>query len=137
TGQADADRDAEALLVDRARAALLLTLARARLATEREPRLRHGFAQLLDVRQYFLLRPAGEHDRELLAAGAVGTTTAGHVREPRRHHAQHIVADIVTVSIVERLGVVDVDDCDRVRPPQRGACLRQRTTAGPSRNIVA
>src|ERR1035438_2398997 len=55
-----------------------------------------------------------EDDRELFAAAAEGLSIAAYIGEALGHHAQHLVADVVPVGIVEIFEMVDIDDGDGV-----------------------
>src|SRR6185503_11204631 len=69
----------------------------------REPAGFDCFAQLLEMRQALVLAFAREDERELLTAVAVRRAAARGLREPRGDEAQHVIARIVAVGVVEAL----------------------------------
>src|SRR6266571_441051 len=87
-------------------------VARPEAPPHRERARLHGFPQLLQVRQALLGALAGKNQREFLAAVAVGRRTPGGVRQPGRDEAQHVVAGVVSVLVVEPLEVIHIDHRD-------------------------
>src|SRR5206468_6079709 len=70
------------------------------------------FAQLLEMREALVLALAGEDERKFLAAVAIRGAAAGGLRQPRGDEAQHVVARVVPVGVVEALEVIDIDHRD-------------------------
>src|ERR1700745_469202 len=67
------------------------------------------------MRQYFLYGLSRKDDSELLSSHAIGAAAPRYAGEVRRHQAQHLVASLMSIGVVEFLEVVDVHDCDGVR----------------------
>ena len=67
------------------------------------------------------------HDDEFLAAIAAGEIDiADRLADAQRELAQHIVAGIVAVAVVDRLEIIDVEHQHRDRLAARGRLLDQR-----------
>ena len=79
----------------------------------------------------------GKEHCELLAAVAVGDTAAADACEPAGDELQHLVAHVVSVSIVEALEMVDVDHRERVARPEAAQPLLQRAPAEEAGELVA
>src|SRR5437588_11857976 len=138
-GGADRHRDRQHLLGRQGAAALaaLLGLLRAVLAADRHPVALDRAAQRLELRQRLAEVAGGKDHAELLAAVAVGDAAAAHLRQARADELEHLVADIVTVGVVELLEVVDVDHGDGVALAEAAQALLERAPAGQPGERVA
>ena len=56
-----------------------------------------------------------KEEREFLAAVTVCLTTPRDLFQRARHHAKHLVANIVPIAIVALLEVIDIDHYNRVQ----------------------
>ena len=79
-----------------------------------EAGLGHRLAHRFEVRDCVIAVAIGEQDGELLPAIAVRPTAAADGGEAAGDQAQHLVADVMAVGVVEGLDVVDVDHGDGV-----------------------
>ena len=68
-------------------------------------------------------------EAELLAAVAVGFAGDGRLLQPRGHEAQHLVAHVVAVAVVEVLEVIHVHHGDGIAAAQLAQLFFQRTAA--------
>ena len=69
----------------------------------------------------------GHDDHELLAAIATSQINSARVAaKARREFAQHVVAGVVPVCIVDAFEMVDIADEERQRPPVRDSFIHQR-----------
>src|SRR5580658_6794782 len=84
----------------------------------RTTHLKRGFlddlAQRVQMLERFFGGSVRKDDGELFTAASESLAVATDLSEPLGHHAQHLVADIVPVGVVELLEMVDVDDGDGV-----------------------
>src|SRR5437588_831409 len=119
------------------RAAARLGLLRAVLAADRHPVALDRAAQRLELRQRLAEVAGGKDHAELLAAVAVGDAAAAHLRQARADELEHLVADIVTVGVVDLLEVVDVDHGDGVALAEAAQALLERAPAGQPGQRVA
>ena len=77
-----------------------------------------------------------KYNGELLSAAAKRLSPAAHLRDPRGHHAQNLVAGIVTIGVVEFLEVVDIDDRDRILLIEREQRVVERAPAANAGEFV-
>jgi hypothetical protein len=85
---------------------------RAHLLAEIDLRLRHALDDGAGDRQAFVLVPAGEEDRELVASQAEGLTP---LAQAGRHLRQDLVPGRMSAAVVDLLEVVDVEEAERER----------------------
>src|SRR6266700_7530628 len=133
---ADADGDGHALPRAPVRHHLLLLALRAESGAEDKARVLDRLAQCLEVRQALLRGLAGEDEGEFLTAVAVRLAPAADLGELRRDHLQHLVADVVSVLVVDPLEVIHVDHRDAVLPAHAQDRLVQRPPRGQPREAV-
>jgi hypothetical protein len=131
SGGADAHRERDALGPARGGRRPLRLLAGPLGRSDREhARIDRG-AQLLERRADSVGCPAGEQQRELLAAVPKGAAAVGALRQLVGHHAQRLVPGVVSEAVVESLEAVDIDHRDNVVPVEpfhafiEGAAARQ------------
>ena len=136
---ADADGDREALRAARRAAPALARTGPPRTVggAQRHPVAGDVRAQLLEVRQRLVHVLPREEDGEFLAAVAERDAAAADPGEARGDELQHLVADVVTVGVVEFLEVVDVDHRHRVAPPGRLQPLVERAPSRQAGELVA
>jgi hypothetical protein len=113
-GDADTDGDRDRAPAARRAHGLLRADLGPIVSTQGEGRLFDRLAKILDVRQRFLGRLAGEQHRKLLAPVAERPAAALGPGQGGADQAQHLVARGMTVLVVELLEVVDVDHRDRI-----------------------
>src|SRR5258708_11200659 len=89
------------------------------------------------MRQRLIERALGGQNTELLAAVAIRRAAALDRREAGGDELQHLVADMVTVGVVEQLEMIHVDHRDRIRRSQPREALLERAAAGQIRQFVA
>src|SRR5581483_10673767 len=82
--------------------------------------------QCIQVRQRFFHCLTGKDNCELLASAAVGPTSTSDARQPARHHAQHLVTNVMTIGVVELLEVIHVHHGNGVRLRQFADRLIER-----------
>src|SRR5262245_5872999 len=103
-GDADTDRDHDRQPALASLVGLGLD-ARAEPAPHREPARFHGLAQLLEMGHALVLPLAGEDERELLAAVAIGGASTRCLRQPGRDEPEHVISGVMTVGVVESFEV--------------------------------
>src|SRR3954466_5049212 len=96
----------------------LRLVPRPEAAPHREAARFDGFAQLFEMRQALFGALAGEHEREFLAAVAIGRAAPRRLRQAGRDEAQYVITGIVAVGVVEALEMIDIDHGDGELPAQ-------------------
>ena len=89
------------------------------------------------MRHAFGRRLAGKHQREFFAAIAIGLAAARHAPQLRGHHAQHLIAHVVAMGVVERLEMVHIGHRQRVHAAHALQALVQRAPPRQAGQLVA
>ena len=116
----DADRhmSVDGFSADTFRLVLLSALRTLALASvwsaDNERRKLYLFAQDLKVVDCTLRRIMLEHDRELFPAHTERLARSRYPRQLVRHHPQHLVANIMSVRVIELFEVIDIYNCNGV-----------------------
>src|SRR5207244_8860868 len=102
-GDADAHGDRVALSWPLLGEDLLPLTLRADPAAQDELRVLHHLTHCFQLREALLGALAGEDDGELLAAVAISSAAAAHLGQLRGDHLEHLVPDVVPVTVVDAL----------------------------------
>ena len=93
--------------------------------------------QLFQVGQRFPHTFVRKEDGELFAAEAIGAAAAADLLNLRGDHLQHLIADIMTVGVVDLLEMIDVDHGEGVGPSNLEQLLVQRAACRQPGQFVA
>ena len=96
-----------------------------------------GLTYHLKMGQALLKRLARKYQGELLAAVAVSLTTTADLAQLAGDQAQHLIADIVAVGVVELLEVVNISHRDHITATQSLQAFIQGAAARQTRELIA
>src|SRR5581483_11207812 len=82
-------------------------------------------------------RLVGKHDGKFFSSVAERLAAPGNGRQLRSHHAQGLVAGVMSIAVVEFLEIINVQHSDAVRVSQLEQGFVQGASAGQLREFVA
>src|SRR5262249_12842697 len=101
-----------------------------------ESRVLNRCPQNLQMCQYFVQRLSWKDYRELFTAHAISHAASAGQRQLACHHAEYLVSGIVSMRVIERLEVVDINCRDYEWVLQMHYCFVEGASAGKSGQLV-